>query len=266
MPAAFINGINMYYEEQGSGEPVVLITGLEDNATVWDNQVPALKGRYRVVRFDNRGAGRTDAPIGPYSIRQMADDTAGLMDHLGIGRAHVVGHSMGGMIAQELALTYSDRVAKLVPLASLSRLPGTFATWLEFGKLGYRLGLDPRAFALYGMPWVFSPSLLQDPDKAMAMLDEIMANPYPITAQGFAGQAAAVEVFNAFDRLHQIKSPTLALVGADDILTPPCCSEEIAHHVRGGRLQVLPRGGHGVILEYPKESNEALLAFLGEGF
>lgn len=266
MPTAFVNGINIYYEETGTGQPVVLITGLEDNALVWDAQVPALARRYRVVRFDNRGAGRSDAPPGPYSIRQMADDTAGLMDHLGIQCAHVVGHSMGGMIAQELALAYPERVGRLVPLASLARLPGTFAAWLEFGKLGYQLRLDPRTFALYGMPWVFSPALFQEPKRAMATLDGLMANPYPITAQGFAGQAAAVEVFNVFDRLPEIKSPTLALVGADDILTPPCCSEEIAAHVPAGRLQVLPRGGHGVILEYPDEANAALLAFLGEGF
>src|SRR6266536_1661770 len=104
MPTAQVNGIDLYYEEQGSGEPLLLIMGFTAHSMLWMMQVPALAQRYRVITLDNRGVGRSSVPPGPHTTRQMADDAAGLLDHLGIEQAGVIGWSMGGMIAQELAL------------------------------------------------------------------------------------------------------------------------------------------------------------------
>jgi 3-oxoadipate enol-lactonase len=262
MPTAPVNGIDLYYEEHGSGPPLVLITGIEDNATAWGGMIPTLAEHFRVVTFDNRGAGRSAAPHGPYTIPQMAADTLGLLDHLGLARAHLVGHSMGGLIAQEFALAYPNRLDRLVCLATLARLTGVFRGWLEFFKEGYQKAVEPRTFALWGMTWAFTPALMSQPEKTIALLDSLMANPYPITVQGFVGQADAMLAFDGLDRLPQIAAPTLALVGAEDILTPPCCAEEIAAAIPGARMRLLPRGGHCMTIEYPDEVSQALLAFL----
>src|SRR5215468_1539539 len=114
MPTVRVNDIDLYYQVAGAGETLVLIAGFACDHTIWELMLPALTPHYRVVTFDNRGAGQTSAPHAPYSVRQMADDTAGLLDGLGRGPVHVAGHSMGGMIAQELALNYPDRVRSLM--------------------------------------------------------------------------------------------------------------------------------------------------------
>src|SRR5262245_31254254 len=114
MSTAQINGIDVYYEEQGSGEPLLLIMGLAADSMAWMFQLPDFAKQYRTIVFDNRGVGRTSKPAGPYSIPQMADDAKGVLDALDIRRAHVVGVSMGGMIAQELTLRHPERVRGLV--------------------------------------------------------------------------------------------------------------------------------------------------------
>lgn len=264
MPTAQINGINMYYEEQGSGEPLLMIMGLSGHVMHWLFQAPALAPHYRVVTFDNRGAGRSDAPPGPYSTRQMADDAAALLEHLGIERARVVGWSMGGMIAQELVLAHPQRVERLVLLASLAKVKPYGHAWLTFGEQARERELEPRGLALWSMPWLYTPAFMTNTQMVEAALNQVAADPYPIGAQGFAGQSAACRAHDALDRLSGITAPTLVLVGAEDILTPPEYSREMAARIPGARLQLLERGGHGISLEYPQLVNDALLAFLAE--
>lgn len=114
MPMAKVNGINVDYRVEGQGEPVIMIGGLNSNKGAWRYQTRVFKKYYRVITFDNRGAGKSDKPLGPYTIKMMAEDTIGLMDHLNVEKAHVLGYSLGGMIAQELAISYPKRVDKLV--------------------------------------------------------------------------------------------------------------------------------------------------------
>ena len=114
MPMARVNGININYKVEGQGEPLVMLMGLSAALGAWSSQVPLLKKYYRVIRLDNRGAGKSDKPAGPYTTKMMADDTVGLMDHLGIEKANFMGVSMGGMIAQEIAINYPQRVNKLI--------------------------------------------------------------------------------------------------------------------------------------------------------
>ncbi|HYR96314.1 MAG TPA: alpha/beta hydrolase [Candidatus Binatus sp.] len=114
MSVAKVDSIDLYYEEHGSGDPLLLIMGLAADSTAWMFQVPDFAKRYRTIVFDNRGVGRSSKPPGPYTIHQMADDAAALLETLGVQRAHVVGVSMGGMIAQELALRHPARVRGLV--------------------------------------------------------------------------------------------------------------------------------------------------------
>ena len=123
MPKVKVNGIDIYYEEHGSGEPVVMIGGLGADTTLWSKQVPAFSERFRVVVFDNRGSGQSDKPDEPYSIPMFAADTVGLMQALGIERAHVVGASLGGLVAQELVLTHPEMVDRLVLVCTTSNGP-----------------------------------------------------------------------------------------------------------------------------------------------
>ena len=123
MPKVKVNGIDIYYEEHGSGEPVVMIGGLGADTTLWSKQVPAFSERFRVVVFDNRGSGQSDKPDKPYSIPMFAADTVGLMQALGIERAHVVGASLGGLVAQELVLTHPEMVDRLVLVCTTSNGP-----------------------------------------------------------------------------------------------------------------------------------------------
>jgi 3-oxoadipate enol-lactonase len=264
MAKATVNGIELYYEVHGSGEPLLLIMGLSGHTMAWLFQTSALAQHYQVIVFDNRGAGQSEAPEGPYSIRQMAEDAAGLLDHLGIARAKVVGWSMGGMIAQELALNYPEKVERLVLMASVAHVPETSRPWLTFGEQARAQELDPRGLVLWSLPWMFTAAFMTQPEMVEAALNQSALDPFPITAQGFSGQAAACRAHNALDRLDTIATPTLVLVGAEDILTPPAYSREMAERIPGARLQILERCGHGMPIEFPQVVNAALLAFLAE--
>jgi pimeloyl-ACP methyl ester carboxylesterase len=225
-------------------------------------QVPVLAERYRVIAFDNRGAGQSDAPDVPYTTRMMADDAAGLLGALGIERAHVVGLSMGGMIAQELALNHPGRVATLQLHATCARpdayLRALVAAWrVARSTLGREEAL--RTMAL----WLFTPAAYNErPGLVETLLQTALANPYPQSLTGFVRQSEAVVGHDALDRLQAIRSPTLVSVGAEDILVPARFSRELAARIPGAELVVIPGGGHVCLWERPEAFNEVCLAFL----
>jgi 3-oxoadipate enol-lactonase len=259
---ARLNGIDLYYEEVGSGDPLLLIAGLGANALSWAPLLPALADRFRVIAVDNRGAGRSAAPQGPYTTRQLADDAASLLAHLGVDRAHVVGFSFGGLVAQELALAHPARVERLALVATNARArPGVMGPWLTFFAQAQERGLDPAGFALWLMPWLLSPAFMANHELVEAALAG-GADPYPAPAHGVAGQVAAALAHDARDRLPQIAAPTLVLVGAEDILTPVADAQELAAGIPQARLQVLDRGAHLAFAEHPEAVADALLAFL----
>src|SRR5215211_6913470 len=243
MPTAQLNGIDIYYEEHGSGDPLLLIMGFGGHSLAWIMQVPALAKQFRVIT----------------------------LDHLDIERAHVVGWSMGGMIAQELALGYPQKVDRLVLLASVARTRPYAENWLRYATQSAELvksgALDPTGALLGGMPWMFTPAFLSQPDLVQAAIAQSLADPFPPTPEGIAAQAEACRAHafgDVLDRLTEIAAPTLVLVGAEDILTPAVYSREMAGRIPGARLQILEKGGHGMPLEHPQQVNDALLAFLAE--
>lgn len=262
MPLVELNRIDRFYQETGSGAPLLLINGIGGTSLSWEPLLPALSVRFRVITSDNRGAGRSAAPPGPYTTRQMADDTAALLARLGVARAHVVGSSLGGMIAQELALAYPSLVDRLV-------LYGTFARprravmdpWLDF-VVQVAERLDADAAVLAWLPWLYTPAFLSNPERVEAAL--AWQDPYPVPAHGIVAQAEAARTHDTLDRLSQIATPTLVLVGAEDIVTPIYYARELVERIPGARLQVLARGGHSAIWEDPEAGAAALLAFLTE--
>jgi 3-oxoadipate enol-lactonase len=266
MPATTANGLTLYYEEHGQGDPLLLIAGLGVDSRSWALQLPALAARFRTVIFDNRGSGHSQKPAGPYTIGQMAEDAAALLDALGIARAHVVGHSMGGMIAQELALAQPGKVSQLVLLSTLARARGPlFDWWMSFSEWAQARSPEPHQFSLWNVPWFFTPAFFSDPAQVEAAIAEAVADPNPISADAFAAQAAACRGMDTLERLGRIEAPTLVLVGQEDVVTPPFYARELAERIPGATLRVLERGGHAMTVEFAADVNAALLEFLTAG-
>lgn len=265
MPKVRANGIEMYYEQQGEGPDLLLIMGLGAHLGGWMLNAPALAKQFRVTTFDNRGCGRSSAPDEPYSIGLMADDTAALMDALGIERAHIVGASMGGMIGQELAINHPGRVNTLVLACSRARSSETRKLVAIAQRALWEAGVPPAAIQAIQQPWGSTSAILQDERLPLERLQLAAKDPYPIQLHAYLRQLDAAVAHDTLDRLERIAAPTLVLVGAEDILTPPYESSELARRIPGAEMQVLPRGGHGFNAEFPAEFNRAVAAFLLRG-
>ena len=275
MSTATVNGIELFYEVHGSGDPLLLIMGLAADSAAWAFQVPEFSQHYRTITFDNRGVGRSAKPTGAYTIHQMADDAVGLLDVLDVRRAHVVGVSMGGMIAQELVLRHPERVRGLVlactypePDADIENMRKFSLT--QFGGTVTASGemridlttVNPLMLLQHMLPMVFNPEFLQ---KELPKLLQVFggALQYGFSLEAILGQVAAVMSHKATDRLHQIAVPTLVITGDADRLISPANSDLLAHHIPNAKLVKVPGGSHGFNFETPELFNQAVLDFLG---
>lgn len=269
MATAQINGIEIYYEDQGNadGEPVLLIMGLGSNALAWAPQVSALAPAYRVISFDNRGAGRTAQPEGPYAMAQMAADAAGVLDHLDVTTAHIVGASMGGMIAQEFALQYPQRVRTLTLLCTSPGGPHSAGYDTMKERSADVFATDDMAAAMTPermkemMLELFSPQYLENPGPEFAQLLGSSMQ-YPPTAAGMRGQMSAILAHDTYDRLPQIAAPTLVMAGDADPMVDPGNARILAERIPGAELRMFRGLRHAFTAEKPGEVNAALLAFL----
>lgn len=262
MPYVPTRDLITYYEETGSGEPLVLIRGLGSDLQAWALQVPALAKHFRVITYDNRGAGRTGAPDKPYSIAGMADDLATLLDELKISQASILGYSMGGMIAQEFALKYPNRVDKLILLASSAKLDGYSSTVIQ-NLINVRRSNMSRDQVVRAMaPFIYSADLLGDSDRFERAVQATVDNPYFQQDHAYIRQAQAVLGFDSTGRAGDIKASTLVIAGEDDTLLPLRNSEALNKLISGSKLTAL-QGGHAGVTEYPNEYNGAILEFLG---
>ncbi len=252
----------MFYVEAGAGDPLVLVMGFGGDHLAWGLQIPAFAAKYRVIAFDNRGVGQSDTPDTPYTTPMMADDTVALMDVLGIARAHVCGVSMGGMIAQEIALRHPARVRTLQLHATLAR-PDAYMHALSdvWGELRPSVGREEwlRSLAL----WLFAPvTYAERPELIELLLQNALANPYPQPLPGFLHQGEAVRAHDTLLRLGDIRCPTLVTVAEHDILVPPRFSHAIAQRVPGAELKTIADAGHAYMWEKPEAFNAICLEFL----
>lgn len=262
MPFQRINGIRIYYEEYGKGDPVLLIQGLGYPSGMWFLQIPNLSRHFRTIVFDNRGVGRSDKPDEEYSVSLMASDAAGLLQALGIGRAHVAGVSLGGYIAQELALEQPDRVDRLVLLATTCGGPEyvelTKDLWSETAALR---GLPPDHMIRKGMALAAAPGFTQEHPELIERSVRIrLENLQPLYA--FNRQAAAAYHFNSKERAPLIRHPALILAGAQDKVMPLQLTEVLAGIIPKARLKVYPDTGHLLFLEKAQEINQTIIEFL----
>ncbi len=261
MPKLRVNDVELYYELQGSGAPLLLIAGFGCDHTFWSQAVPRLAERYQVILFDNRGVGQSSSPDRPCSIRQLADDAAALLDGLGVRNVHVAGHSMGGQIAQELALARPELVRSLMLLSSCARCDERGKAIIEmWGDLPGLVA--PRTMAQLLMPWLYTSDFYAKPGAVEQLIDILLAAPFPPTARGLWHQSRAISACDTLDRLGAIRCPTLVLVGREDVLLPVRFSEQLAHGIPHAQLVVLEGAGHGLLVETPDEVAQALLRFL----
>jgi len=266
MPAVRVGDINIYYEDFGKGEPLLLIAGWGTDLSCWLPQIPEFSTKYRVIAFDNRGAGRTDAPDEPYSFRMMADDAVGLLDALGIGKAHILGMSMGGCIAQEIAIEHPERTRSLI-LAATTAAPGaspmlmnTLTAWTAAMKEG----VSPKTMARMQLPYVVTSKFFDQPEMVALFVDAMAANPCQPRAYACQRQTEASAAQDTRARLKRIAAPTLVLAGREDIMLPVRHSEQLAALIPGAKLVVLEGGAHGFSLEIADKFNRAVLEFLGQ--
>ncbi len=264
MPFQRVNGIQIFYEEQGKGEPVLLIQGLGYPSGMWFLQIPYLSRYFRTITFDNRGVGRSDKPDEEYSVGLMASDAVELLHALCIEKAHVIGVSMGGYIAQEMALQHPDEVRRLVLLATTCGGP-------EYLELTKDLWNETAAFRNLpademirkGMALAAAPGFAQKhPELIERGVQVRLENLQPLYA--FNRQAAAAFHFNSKDRTHLIHHPTLILAGAEDRVMPLQLTQVLAERIPKASLTVFPNTGHLLFLERNQEINQAILEFLKE--
>jgi 3-oxoadipate enol-lactonase len=261
MPTIEANGSRLSYESTGAGEPILLISGFACDHLMWGKIAPRLAKKYRVVTYDNRGTGESSDLNGPCSIRDLADDATRLMDAVGIKKAHVAGHSMGGMIVQELALAYPERVQSLVLLASCAKCDERGKAIIEmFGDMP-RL-VDPPTSARLIMPWLYTNSFYSTPGAVASLVKWLLECPSPPTAQAMYHQSRAISACDTTSRLGAIRCPTLVLAGDEDILLPVSFSKELAQAIAGAKLVVLPGTGHGMLIETPEQVVAAMIEFL----
>jgi 3-oxoadipate enol-lactonase len=271
---ADVNGIKICYEIAGEGEPLFLVHGFGSKKESWIAQFPVLSKHFKVIRFDNRGAGKSERPKGTYTMEIFADDIKGLMDYLGIDQTNIAGWSLGGMIVQNFVLKYPEKVKKVILINTNYGFPD------EDGPLVYKnMRLEEekqkkidhvKAFwdaARSGYYIKFRKEMEANPSKkwyglwsAEDLIGESIVD--PPTAEDIEIQASALKTHETFDRLKTIKSPTLILTASHDRLIPKSTMEEIHEQIPNSKFIVIDKAGHSSPLEKAPEVNQAIIDFL----
>lgn len=262
MPRADLGDVELHFRSYGDGHPVLGVMGFGLDQRYWAAQVPAIAEGNRFITFDHRGSGRSTR-TDPASLQEMADDAVRLLDHLEIDRAVIFGASMGGTIAQLIALSHPDRLSGLI-------LAMTWARPIEFMRRQHEAGrrvireLGPETFAELTLLWMFTPRFFEIGREA---IDQLLASLEAPGAPAMMGPAAleaqldALSSHDVLDRLHKISCPTLVVGGRMDIMVPGFASEEIARTIPGAELEMFETG-HGVMFEEMDAFNARLRKFL----
>lgn len=261
MTNVMVGDVELYYEEYGQGPPVVLIHGLAGDCSAWQAQIERLQRNFRVIAFDNRGAGRSSAPDYPYTTRHFADDTVGLLDAVGVTEpAHVIGRSMGGAIAQEIALGYPHRVRSMIITASFGKLDRYGYQILEaINEVVKAQGYGPAA-KIQSL-FFFPPAYFNEHQEQMETFEAALADTdRPI--HGYTNSTHACLTHDALDRLPQVQCPTLVLAGGQDVLCAVGASRQIADRVPGCELKIYEEASHFFLIQCFEESMRDIEEFL----
>jgi aminoacrylate hydrolase len=261
MPKASIADAEIYYETRGSGTPVLLVSGLGGIGNYWLPNIPAFAQKYQVVTHDHRGTGQSTHSKIRYSVDQMTNDVLGLMDKLGIAKAHLVGHSTGGAIGQTIAVTHPERLLSLVIYASWTKCDPFFRRVFE----ARRTMLMEAGAAAYvrSTPVFLYPSWWINDNIALLEEREKVAVPNFPPPEIVASRIDGIMAFDRTADLGRIKTPTMVICAKDDTLTPPYYSRDLARMIPGATLVELERGGHCASEVDSAAFNDAVLGFIG---
>lgn len=259
--ATAADGTRLHYQVLGrsSTEPLLMLQGLGTDLTGWTLQRLPFARRFRTIAMDNRGAGRSDKPFGRYTIEQMADDAVAVLDHAGVERAHVIGASMGGVVAQVLAVRHPERVASLVLVSTACRnfswRRDLLSSWASMANERGTPFMARRAIR-----WVVGPRSLRRFWPALGWFGPLA---FGLPAHAFASQVRAIldAPEDLADRLGELALPVLVVVGNQDILTPRGDSEELAERIPGAELVVISGAAHGLMVEHATTLNRVVLDF-----
>ena len=263
MPRTRIGELELFHDVDGTGEPILLLMGLGGEHHGWDLVRREMVRRHRLVLVDNRDSGESDEARGPYALSDMAADALGVMDALGIQRFHVIGASMGGAIAQYMALAEPTRVASLVLASTWGRtdafLRTIFGSWRVMAER-----LAPPDFLAALAPWAFTYRFLESPTAEVVALQAAFRTRGALkSVAAYQRQVDACLGHDTLGLLPLLRTPTLILVGEDDVLTPPRYGRGIAAAMPRAEVVVVPASGHACFLETPKPFAERALRFLG---
>lgn len=262
MAFARVNHIDLYYEVHGFGDPILLIPGLGSDANTWLPFVAAFSQKHKIVIVENRGSGRSTKFADEITTEQMADDAVALLDQLGVERAHILGKSMGGMIAQIIAAKYPHKVRSLVLASTLMRHDAYGDELLELAR---SMAENSGLFACYRLAFLLSYSreyCIHHRERLMeaqALIKQMEEGPL---LAGYLAQSLACQKHDSRGLVPQIKAPALVIVGEEDLITPLQASRDLASALKDSALHILKNGGHGFWREYPDEVNAIVRDFL----
>ena len=264
MPKVKVGDINIYYEVHGKGEPLVNIPGAGSTMDGFFRHIPVFSREYRLVAYDPRGAGRSDAPDIPYTTEMMADDLAGLLYAIGIDSVHILGGSMGGMIAQQFALRYPQRVRSLILACTKFGGPHEIpvdAEILEYWE--HPKQLSPEDGIMQSLRLQMSQEFIdKNADLIKQIITKALEAPPPVNPQSGMRQVQAILSHNTYDKLPEIKAPTLVIHGDADRMSPVENGRILASRIPNAELVILKKMGHAFIIEAFDESNRIMLDFL----
>jgi len=260
MSIAMNQGARIYWDEQGAGDPLLLIMGLGWASALWHRSRPVLSASYRTIVLDNRGVGRSDVPPGPYPIALMAADAAAVLDAAGVRRADVFGVSMGGMIAQEFALAYPERVRSLILGCTAAGGPNAVRAEQEVIDLLTRRGMSPDEYVEAVNPYIYD----QGTARARVEEDMVLRKQWWPNPAGHLAQLQGIMAWEAYSRLEQITAPTLVIHGESDRLVPPANGKLVAGRIPNAKLLLIPRASHIFVTDQPDIAHRAVLDFLSQ--
>lgn len=262
MSIAKIRDIECYYEVHGEGTPLLLIGGLSSDSQTWQLVLRGLKKRFKVLVFDNRGVGRTKDPGGKFTVEDMTKDAVALLDHLKIENTHILGHSMGGFIAQGIASTHSERVNKLILANSSAAMSGRVKIILGDLLDIYRSDAKYEVFIREFMKWLFTPEFLNNRDKVDQFIRYVIDYPYRQSPEDFKRQFYACIKYHSVDRLKKIKAETLILSSGKDRIVSQAETDLLESKIPNTVTNCLAKGAHSIQTEFPKQFVKDVIEFL----
>lgn len=262
MPKVNVRGVELYYEEHGRGEPLVLVPGFGTGLWIWYRQVPAFAERFRTIVFDPRGVARSEAPDEPFTMRDLADDLAALLEALRVERAHVLGASFGGFVAQEFALAHTARTRSLVlcctSYGGAGHVPPAPETLVAIASTK---GLNTSERVRENLLLAFSPRFVEEQPAEVERVVNLRAES-DVPEHAYLRQLQAAFAFDAAARVGAINVPTLVITGDADVIVPHENSLNLAAAIPGAALRIVEGGSHTFFIERPREFNRAVVEFI----